>query len=110
MDKSERLAEQYLLSLERGSVVFEPDGNTPLDFAFSGTIGVEVRRLNQNYGHPDGSMEGLEQLSIPLWQRLEKLLPSIGPSIGGESWYVGMDFRRPIDSWKFLQAKIKKAL
>lgn len=110
MDKSERLAEQYLLSLERGSVVFEPDGNIPPDFAFSGTIGVEVRRLNQNYGYPDGSIEGLELLSIPLWQHLEKLLPSIGPSIGGESWFVGMDFRRPIDSWKFLQAKIKKEL
>lgn len=110
MDASERLANQYLLALNRGNVVFEPDGNIPPDFSVSGIIGVEVRRLNQNYSYPDGSMEGLEQLSIPIWQRLEKELPSIGPSIDGESWFVGIDFRRPIDPRKLLWPKIRKEL
>lgn len=110
MGESERLANQYLLALERGSVIFEPDGNTPPDFSLAGTIGVEVRRLNQNFEYSDGSMEGLEQLAIPLWRYLEKALPSIGPSIDGESWFVGIDFRRPIDPRKLLWAKIKKEL
>ncbi len=110
MDESEHLANQYLLTLKRGKVVFEPDGNIPPDFSLSGTIGVEVSRLNQNYGYPDGSMEGLEELSIPIWQYLEKELPSIGPSIDGESWFVGIDFRRPIDPRKSLWPKIRKEL
>lgn len=57
MDESECLAEQYLLSLERGSVVYEPDGEKIPDFALAGTIGVEVRRLNQNYRYLDGSIK-----------------------------------------------------
>lgn len=109
MDESERLAEQYLLSLKRGSVVYEPDGEKTPDFAFAGTIGVEVRRLNQNYEHPDGSMEGLEDRSISLWQKLKKLLPTIGPSIDGESWYVKIIFRRPIAK-KFPRRRIQKKL
>ncbi len=110
MDESERLVEQYLKDLCKGSVVFEPDGNIPPDFALAGTIGVEVRRLNQNYEYLNGSTAGLEELDIPLWQRLNKLLPSIGPSIDGESWFVGIDFRRPIGPWGPLWVKIKQEL
>lgn len=110
MDESERLVEQYLIGLGKGAVVFEPDGNIPPDFALAGTIGVEVRRLNQNHERPDGSTEGLEELAIPLWQRLKKSLPSIAPSIDGESWFVGIDFRRPIGHWKPLWAKIQQEL
>lgn len=110
MDDSERLVERYLNDLCRGSVVFEPDGNIPPDFSLAGSIGIEVRRLNQNHERADGSTEGLEELAIPLWQRLKKLLPSIGPSIDGESWFVGTDFRRPIGPWKPLRAKIHREL
>lgn len=110
MDKSEHLTEQYLLTLNRGVVVFEPDGKIPPDFVLAETIGVEVRRLNQNYGYPDGSVEGLEQPTIPLLRNLKKLLPTIGLSNNGESWYVKIVFRRPIDSWRLLWKKIKKEL
>lgn len=110
MDDSERIVEKYLLALNRGVVVFEPDGNTPPDFSLAGCIGIEVRRLNQNYERPDGSTEGLEELAIPLWQRMKKLLPTLGPSIGSDSWFVGLDFRRPVGAWKPLQAKIELAL
>lgn len=110
MDESEKLVEKYLIALGRGAVVFEPDGNIPPDFSLDGSIGIEVRRLNQNYERPDGSTEGLEELAIPLWQRLQKALPKLGPSIDGESWFVCMDFRRPVGQWKPLQAKIEQAL
>lgn len=110
MDHSERLAEKYLLALDRGMVVFEPDGNIPPDFSVDARIGVEVRRLNQNYEKYDGSTEGLEELAIPLWQRMKKLLLELGPSIGGESWFVAMDFRRPLGPWKSLKARIEQEL
>jgi hypothetical protein len=110
MDESEQLVEKYLLALGRGAVVFEPDGNIPPDFSLGGSIGIEVRRLNQNYERPDGSMEGLEELAIPLWQRLQRVLPALGPSIDGESWFVCMNFRRPVGQRKRLQAKIEQAL
>ncbi|MFA5825887.1 MAG: hypothetical protein WC825_07935 [Gallionellaceae bacterium] len=110
MDESEQLVEKYLLALNRGAVVFEPDGNIPPDFSLGGSIGVEVRRLNQNYERLDGSTEGLEELSIPLWQRLQKVLPTLGSSINGESWFVCIDFRRPVGPRKSLDADIKLAL
>ena len=91
MDDSERLADQYLRSLCLGGVVYEPDGNVPPDFCIGGKIAVEVRRLNQNYQFPDGSRQGLEQLAIPLWKRFKAYLPSIGPSLNGECWYVGLE-------------------
>ncbi|MDB6090291.1 MAG: hypothetical protein JWN85_3075 [Gammaproteobacteria bacterium] len=110
MDDSERLAEQYLFALGRGAVVFEPDGNVPPDFSLNRIIGVEVRRLNQNYQRSDGSTEGLEELAIPLWQRLKRLLLTLGPSVGGESWFVCMGFRRPFSPWQPLQVMIEQEL
>jgi hypothetical protein len=110
MDDSEKLAERYLRHLGVGAVVFEPDGNVTPDFSLDGRIGVEVRRLNQNYLGPGGSNEGLEELAIPLWQRLKRLLRSAGASVDGESWFVSMDFRRPLGPWKPLEAKIKSEL
>ena len=110
MDESERLVSQYLLSLNQGDVIFEPDGNIPPDFSLGDHIGVEVRRLNQNYEYPDGSSEGLEKLDIALWQRLEKSLPTIGTQDTRESWFVGLNFRRPVESPRVLDKKIKTAL
>ena len=110
MDDSEHLAEKYLLALDCGAVVFEPDGNIPPDFSVDARIGVEVRRLNQNYEKSDGSIEGLEELAIPLWQRLKKLLLGLGPSADGESWFVAMDFHRPLGPWKSLKVKIEQEL
>jgi hypothetical protein len=110
MDDSERLADQYLRSLGIGAVVYEPDGNIPPDFSIGGSIAVEVRRLNQNYEFPDGATQGLEQLAIPLWKRFKTYLPSLGPSINAECWYVGLDFRRPLDEWKVLRPLVDSRL
>lgn len=110
MDASERLAQLYLKSLGLGPVHYEPDGNIPPDFQVDGRIAVEVRRLNQNHEAPDGTYEGLEQLWIPLWQRLKRHLPSLGPSRDGECWYVCVDFSRPLDEWKVLRPLLDAAL
>jgi len=110
MDDTERLADQYLRSLNLGAVVYEPDGNIPPDFCIDGRIAVEVRRLNQNYEYSDGSREGLEQLAIPLWKRFKSFLPSLGSSLNGECWYVGLDFRRPLKKWKVLRPLVESNL
>ncbi|MGZ0018805.1 hypothetical protein [Nitrosomonas sp. wSCUT-2] len=110
MDKSEQLAQQYLRSLNIGTVIYEPDGNIPPDFAVGGRIAVEVRRLNQNFEFDDGSRQGLEQLEIPLWNRFKSFLPLLGPSLNGECWYVGLDFRRPLEKWKTLEPLLRSQL
>lgn len=110
MDASERLAEKYLLGLGLGAVVYEPNGNIPPDFSVNGRIGVEVRRLNQNYTDASGVTKGLEEVTIPLWQRMKSILRSLGPSIAGECWYVGVEYARPLPGWKHLEARIRSEL
>jgi hypothetical protein len=110
MDDSERLADQYLRSLGIGDVAYEPDGNIPPDFCVGGSIAVEVRRLNQNFEFSDGTTQGLEQLAIPLWKKFKTYLPSLGSSLTGECWYVGIDFRRPLQEWKVLRPLVESSL
>ena len=56
----ERIVESYLISLQIGKVVYEPDGKVPPDFLVDGRIAVEVRRLNQHYA-VEGVSEGLSK-------------------------------------------------
>lgn len=109
MDASELLVHQHLAHRCFKSVVYEPDGNIPPDFVVDGTIAIEVRRLNQNYF--DGvQAKGLEEVAIPLWQKIENLAKSLGPPNAGESWFVCFRYARPVESWKTLGPKIRNAL
>jgi hypothetical protein len=110
MDTSEQLAERYLASLSLGDVVYEPDGNVPPDFVVGGAIAVEVRRLNQNHEVEEGKTQGLEEIDIPLRHRMQKHLREFAPSRDGECWYVGYDFKRPVESWKVLRPVLDRAL
>jgi hypothetical protein len=98
MDRSERIVSEYLSYRGFRDVVYEADGNVPPDFLLNGCIAVEVRRLNQNEDKPDGP-RGLEEAAIPLQAKVSRLLRTLGPSDGGESWYVVYTFRRPLLSW-----------
>ena len=79
MDKSEEVANSYLVHLGFESIVFEPDGNVPPDFLVDARIAVEVRRLNQNEVTESG-FQSLEEVAIPLQMRIGKLLASLGPA------------------------------
>src|SRR6267143_274530 len=103
MDDSEHRVDDYLRSAGFADIVYEPDGNVPPDFLVNRRIAVEVRRLNQNAIYNTGRTEGLEEVFIPLWQGLEQYLPTIGPSVHGESWYVGLKVRRPAETWHVLK-------
>lgn len=112
MKDAERLADQYLRSLALGEVVYEPDGNVPPDFSIDGRIAVEVRRLNQIYIYENKMKEGLEELSIPIWNRFKKNLSSLGPSFHGECWYVCIYFRRPLEKpqeyWPLIESRLQE--
>jgi hypothetical protein len=95
MDRSEELARTYLESLGLGTVVYEPDGGVPPDFALD-DIGIEVRRLNQNY-EGEAGYEGLESFQASVLRFVEKLLPTFGPPQGGQGWWVFYYFWRPLD-------------
>src|SRR5690606_28651653 len=77
------------------------------DFLADGRVAVEVRRLNQNHDSGRGK-RGLEETSIPLWQRVEKLAHSFGPATN-ESWFLFFRFGRPIKPWKELEPRVRAA-
>jgi hypothetical protein len=94
MKAEEQTAKDYLEGLDIGSVSFEPDGNIPPDFSVGSSIGVEVRRLNQNYFGEDDP-EGLEELAIPLWRILGKETSRFDTQFDGESYWVFVAYERP---------------
>jgi hypothetical protein len=110
MDASERIVDIYLRSLGYTDIVYEPDGNVPPDFLVNKRIAIEVRRLNQNVKSATGGTEGIEEAFIPLWQAMYRYLPTFGPSARGESWWVTVNMRRPIEPWRKLRPLIKSAL
>ncbi len=110
MNTEEKIAESYLRALETGDVIFEPDGNIPPDFSINNCIGVEVRRLNQHF-FDGNNPTGLEQLEISIWNIFIDVLRSFDKYFQGESYWVGIDFQRPLDSsMKKLKTQMKGAL
>jgi hypothetical protein len=109
MDDSEALARLYLLSLGLGDVVYEPDGKVTPDFLVAGQIAVEVRRLNQNMTSESG-IQGLEEIQIPLFESMKKLLRSLGPPKTGRSWFVTYHFKRPVAPKIELQQAVRNRL
>lgn len=109
MNNDEAIVKRFLEN-QFLKVVHEPDGKIPPDFLVDDAIAVEVRRLNQNYHYENGQTKGLEEDWIPLWQKFEKLIFNYGAPTNGKSWYIGMDFTRPIEKREKLAPKIKKIL
>jgi hypothetical protein len=109
MDATEALVETYLRSLNRGDVVFQPDGDVTPDFLLDGRIAIEARRLNVTVDAGNG-MEGLEETAISLQKRFEALLESYGASPTGATWAVSYTLRRPISKWRALEGAIRGVL
>lgn len=110
MNRDEKAAETYLISQIRETKIYEPDGNIPPDFSLGSSIGVEVRRLNQNYF--DGStVEGLEQLDFSIHKSLRTVLTSYDKRYAGQSYWIGVQYERPFrGKTKKIKADMKKAL
>lgn len=110
MNAAERIAEKYLQYVGHELVEFEPDGNITPDFLVNKRIAVEVRRLNQNHEDASGNTRGLEETAIPLVQKFERLLKSLGPSENGETWFAAIDFSRQMEPWSILRPKLETVL
>ncbi|HPB04008.1 MAG TPA: hypothetical protein PLH00_04100 [Bacteroidaceae bacterium] len=95
MNKDEKIALQYLESLGFENIVHEPDGNIPPDFLINNKIGIEVRRLNQNYMSGNRN-NGLEEIQFPLLHKIENLLSEIKSDSYEKSYFISYTFRRPI--------------
>ncbi len=94
---NEEIVVQKLLKKEyHEQIIFEPDGNMTPDFKIGDHTAVEVRRLNQNY-FADSQVEGLEKLSVPIYEAFQEVLHSFGKQKSNFSYYVGLEFERPID-------------
>ena len=102
MDATEKIVQAHLQFRDLGSVVFEPDGNIPPDFLVGTDIAVEARRLNQNH-FDNSATKGLEEVSIPLMQRIRKWLENLGPPTDGQSWFISYRYHRPVPCWKELE-------
>jgi hypothetical protein len=112
MDESELVAEKYIMHLGYNKPIFEPEGqSTPPDFLVDNRIAVEVRRLNQSEESSlPGQRRGLEEVAIPLWKCVERLLPSLGPPTGQVSWYIHVKFDRPVPERRLLEDAIRTTL
>jgi hypothetical protein len=104
MDVAEAHTEKYLRHLGFTNIVHEPDGNVSPDFVLNGRIAVEVTRLLHRGSE---QLRPLEETAIPLMQRFQKVLESLGPPRGSEpSWFVFLRFQRPIENWRTLRPKL----
>jgi hypothetical protein len=111
MKPEENIVWEYLLDRGFREVVYEPDGKVPPDFVVDKRIAIEVRRLNQTENAPAGGRpRGLEEVAIPLMARFGRFLPTLGPALAGESWYVMYGFQRPLLPWEQLANALTSAL
>jgi len=109
MDSTERHVFNHLQTRNFSSIEYEPDGNIPPDFLVDGKVAIEVRRLNQHH-FSQNNIKGLEEVAIPLWQRVTNLIEHFSPPIDEESWFVNFTFSRPVPKWKKLEPLLQSAL
>jgi hypothetical protein len=107
MNEDEKIAEKYLRRIY-DNAVFEPDGNIPPDFAIENKIGIEVRRLNQQY-RKSGRTEGLEQQRFRLLKMISKELERYPLVEGEDKYWLSLSFKRDIGNTKDIKENIKNS-
>lgn len=109
MKPEEKIAKKYLEQQGLGSPIFEPDGNIPPDFAFlPQQKAIEVRRLNRVLS-ADGTLTE-ENLYIPFWNNLKKVLSTFDSQYNGKSYLIIIDYITPLPLPKFNGKKISQKL
>ncbi|MBC5774568.1 hypothetical protein H8S95_10895 [Pontibacter sp. KCTC 32443] len=114
MNREEEIVFNYLTYKAYEEIQYEPNKqgnnrNIPPDFSIRGSIGIEVRRLNQHY-ITSAKTEPLEQVDFNLIPKINSLLKSYNKIDFDKSAFVMINFRRPINPNKNLLRKLKQAL
>lgn len=109
MNVDEAIALEALQRLTDRDIVHEPDGNIPPDFLIDGCIAVEVRRLTKSLPH-GRKRRDLDEISMPLWHRVERTLERFESKEGERIWFVFIRLQRPIPKWKELRPRVEEAL
>ena len=109
MKKEERIVRDYLVSCGYNNIAYEPDGNVPPDFSVNSTIGVEVRRLNQNYFAAE-KPKGLERDHIKLYSAISGILGKFDEATPVKSYGIALRFTRPIGNLKAIKNSTRFAL
>ena len=99
---------RHLTELGLGTIEYEPEGRSKApDFLVDNRIAVEARILNQ---HEPACLavkpQGLERVAIPMLKKIEDLLPTLGGPTRENSWFVFIDFRRPLPPWKKIEVAL----
>ena len=113
MDDSEKVAHDHFTHLGFKKIEYEPEGESkPPDFLLDSRIAVEVRRLNQNEAPSQSGMRprGLEEVAIPIWKNIQRLLPEFGPPTGQVSWYIHIKYSRPVPRRRDLETALRQHL
>lgn len=105
MNQDELVAKKYLEE-HYDNVIYEPDGNISPDFSVGNSIGVEVRRLNQQYYNDNEDAEGLEEAGISLKRKVEEVLSKYSADPAGNNFWLTLRYERNVGKLK----DIKKIL
>lgn len=110
MHPEEMVAFSFLKTLFGEEPDFEPDREIPPDFAYGKELGIEVRRLNQNY-FGDAEPIGLENMNNVIQEIFEEILRSFDSNYIGSSYYVTISYKRePALNFKAFKKSIKNSL
>lgn len=108
MNKDESIADTFLRK-HYIDVIHEPDGNIPPDFSVNNTVGVEVRRLNQQY-RDAGTTMGLEKGRFSLLKAIEKEISQFPRDTNGKNYWLRLRYARDIGKLKEIKKNIKLAI
>jgi hypothetical protein len=114
MNREEEIVYNHLINKAYEDIQYEPNmqvnnRNIPPDFSIKGSIGIEVRRLNQHY-ITNYKTEPLERVDFNLIPKINSLLNSYSEIEFDKSAFVMVNFKRPINLDKNLLRKLRKSL
>jgi hypothetical protein len=113
MDYSESLAREYLTHLGFKRIKYEPEGHKKFpDFLVEERIGIEVTRLEEHElpSHSGMKPPGLDEIDIPVWNNIRRFLPSFGPPRREVSWYVSIEYTRPVPRGREVREAVRQHL
>ncbi len=109
MDRTEKLAEDYLKD-QGYDPVFEPLGHSTCpDFEINKVTAVEVRRLNENKFQKE-RLEGLNVKSRQITDLVETTFKEFTSKSPSKNYWVGLRFWRPLGKTKEIKKQLRKKL